>query len=415
VRGALVVPRRDGGLDFAPDGLASWDELGRIEHAGPAQEVPAGTIRPRQILDLRPAGVIFPGFVDLHVHLPQLALRGLRPAPLLDWLHQGVYAAESAFADPPHAAAGVEAFDRALAACGTTSAGVYVTVHEPATRLALERLRARGWVGKVLMDEEAPPALCEPAEIGIGATERLIADFGARAAVTPRFAVGCSMELLIAAGRLADERAAPIMTHLAESESEVAHVRRRFPAVGSYTMVYATAHLLTRRTVLAHAIHLSEHDLRLLSRSGAAIAHCPTSNLALGSGRMPLESLLLHRVRFGLGTDVGAGPSLSMWHVMAAYLTVHADQVRVSPPEALYRATIAGGDILGCDATLEPGAPADLAVFGAPGGTAAGRSGSDLIRAFAESTADDPEPEALLTVQGGEVLHARRGLLPTSA
>jgi guanine deaminase len=415
VRGALIVPRRDGGLDFSPDGLVTWDELGRVEHAGPANAAPAGAVLPRQVLGLGQEAVIVPGLVDLHVHLPQLALRGFQPAPLLDWLHQGVYRAESAFADPNHAAAGVAAFDRAIAACGTTTAAVYVTVHEPATRLALERLRVRGWVGKVLMDEEAPAALCEPAATGIAATERLIADFGARAAVTPRFAVGCSMELMTAAGRLADERGAPIMTHLAESEGEVAQVRRRFPTIGSYTMVYAAAHLLTRRTVLAHAIHLSEHDLRLVARSGAAIAHCPTSNLALGSGRMPLESLLLHRLRFGLGTDVGAGPSLSMWHVMAAYLTVHADSVRVSPPEALYRATIAGADILGWDATLAPGSPADLAVFRPPGGTGGGRSGSDLIRALAESTADDPEPEALLTVKGGEVLHARSGLLPSSA
>ncbi|HWN82166.1 MAG TPA: amidohydrolase family protein, partial [Candidatus Udaeobacter sp.] len=241
---------------------------------------------------------------------------------------------------------------------------------------------------------------------GIGAAERLIADFGVRAVVTPRFAVSCSLELLTAAGRLADERGAPIMTHLAESAGEVAEVRQRFPGVGSYTMVYAAAHLLTRRTVLAHAIHLSEHDLRLVARAGAAVAHCPTANIALRSGRMPLESLLLHRLRFGLGSDVGAGPSLSMWHVMAAYMTVHADWVRVSPAEALYRATIGGGDILGLDATLTPGAPADLAAFRRPSGNL--RTGADIVRALAESTAGDPEPEALITVRGGEILHRSR-------
>jgi guanine deaminase len=347
--------------------------------------------------------VIVPGLVDLHVHLPQHAIRGVNPGPLLQWLDQGVYPAEAAFADPAHAERATQAFDRALVRVGTTAAGVFATVHEHAARLALERLRVRGWVGKVLMDADGHPELIETADAAIGAAERLIADFGVRAAVTPRFAVACTLELLTAAGRLADERGAPIMTHLAESAGEVAEVRRRFPGVGSYTMVYAAAHLLTRRTVLAHAIHLSEHDLRLVARAGAAVAHCPTANLALQSGRMALESLLLHRLRFGLGTDVGAGPSLSMWHVMAAYMTVHADWVRVSPAEALYRATIAGGDILGFDASLSPGAPADLAAFRRPSGTL--RSGAEIIRAFAESTADDPEPEALITVRGGEILH----------
>jgi guanine deaminase len=410
VRGTLIVPRRDGGLDFAPDGLVAWDETGRVEFAGRATDASDVPALPGQILELGPEAVIVPGLVDLHVHLPQLELRGRNAGPLLEWLVNGVYAAESAFADPERAAAGVAEFDRALAACGTTAAAVYVTVHEPAARLALERLRVRGWVGKLLMDSEAPPALCEPAPVGIAAAERLIADFGVRAAITPRFAVGCSMELLTAAGQLANEREAPIMTHLAESPGEVARVRQKFPGKGSYTMVYAAAHLLTRRTVLAHAIHLSEHDLRLVARAGAAVAHCPTANLALGSGRMPLESILLHKLRFGLGSDVGAGPSLSMWHVMAAYLTVHQDTVRVTPAEALYRATIASGDILGLEHDLTPGAPADLAVFRRPPG--AGRSGSELVRALAESTARDPEPEALLTLRGGEVLHAAAELLP---
>ena len=164
--------------------------------------------------------MIVPGFVDLHVHLPQLALRGLSPAPLLQWLEQGVYPAEAAFADPAHAERATQAFDRALVQVGTTAAGVFATVHERAARVALERLRVRGWVGKVLMDADGHPELTETADAAIGAAERLIADFGLRAAVTPRFAVACSLELLTAAGRLADERGAPIMTHLAESEAE---------------------------------------------------------------------------------------------------------------------------------------------------------------------------------------------------
>ncbi len=120
---------------------------------------------------------------------------------------------------------------------------------------------------------------------------------------------------------------------------------------------------------------------------------------------MPLERLLHAGVEFALGTDVGAGPSLSMWHVIAAFLRVHAGAVEVTPAEALYRATLAGARILGFDGRLARGAPADLAAFARPPGASGLRSGPELVRALAESTADEPEPEALLTVRGGEILH----------
>ena len=405
VRGGLLLPRPDRSLDWIPDAIVAWDAAGQVTHAGPAADRAAAGESGAETIELGPNVILVPGFVDLHVHLPQLALRGKNPASLLEWLHRGVFAAEAELADPARAREAALAFDRALAAVGTTAAGVYTTVHEEATRIALATLRARGWVGKVLMDAEAPAALCEPAGQGIAATERLIAEFGSRVAVTPRFAVSATMDLLAAAGRLARNHAAPVMTHLAESAAEVALVRRLFPQHRTYTTVYAAAGLLTPRTVVAHAIHVEDADLALLAERGTVIAHCPTANLALGSGRMPLERVLASGVEFALGTDVGAGPSLSIWHVIAAFLRVHEGAVEVTPAEALYRATLAGGRVLGVDASLAPGAPADLAAFARPVAASGLRSGTELVRALAEATADDPEPEALLTVRGGEILH----------
>jgi guanine deaminase len=414
LRGAVLAPRADDSLEFWPDGAVAFDQNGIIRYSGPASAADsplAGGLREARIRFLDPGApsVILPGFVDVHVHLPQLDLRGRNPAPLLDWLQDQVFAVESTFAASGRAAAGAVAFDEALLACGTTAAGVFVTVHEEATRLALDRLRVRGVIGKVLMDREAPQELCEAAAEGIAATERLLAAAGPRTAVTPRFAVSCSSGLLTAAGELARRRAAPVMTHLAESPEEVAAVRNLFPDHQSYTEVYADHGLLTPRTIVAHTVHLAEEEWRILARAGCGVAHCPTANLALGSGRMPLERLREHRVRYALGTDVGAGPSLSLWHVIDAFLRVHRGQAEVTPAEALYRATVAGSELLGLAGGIEPGRPADLAVFRRPSGIPETASGDALVRVLAARTADEPEPHTLLTICRGEVVHGAAG------
>jgi guanine deaminase len=164
------------------------------------------------LVDFGEPVVVTPGLVDAHVHLSQAAIRGRSPGPLLEWLERVVFPEEACYADPSHAARGVESFERALLGLGTTAAGVYVTVHTEATRVALDRLRVRGPVGKVLMDRNAPPDLLQEASVAIDELGELIDRFGDRAAVVPRFAVSCSDALLAAAGRLAASRAAIVMT-----------------------------------------------------------------------------------------------------------------------------------------------------------------------------------------------------------
>jgi guanine deaminase len=246
--------------------------------------------------------------------------------------------------------------------------------------------------------------------------------------------VSTSPELLAAAGELARRHAAPVMTHLAENEQEVALVRDLFPGDRSYTAVYARAGLLTPLTIVAHAIHLDDEDWRTLARTNTAVAHCPTANQALASGRLPLERLRAQGVRYALATDVGAGPSLSLWHVMDAFLTVHRGHAAVTAAEAFYRATAAGAEILGLAGGIAPGRPADLAVFRrpaaavvteaaakgvakgpAPGPAPGPAEGEALVLALAAATRTVPEPRALLTVLGGKVLHAEPGIDAASA
>jgi guanine deaminase len=345
--------------------------------------------------------VIMPGFVDAHVHLPQFGVRGRNPGPLLDWLDELIFPVERRFGDPEHARAGARAFQAACWRLGSTAAGIYVTPQTEPTRIALEELRLRGAVGKVLMDREGPPELLESADSALGALRELIDTYGQRAAIVPRFAVSCSNRLLAEAGALASETGRTVMTHLAENQAEVERVRELFPDSSSYTSVYAAAGLLGPRTLLAHCIHLSDDDLRLIASRGSVAVHCPTANRALGSGRMPVERLRALGVRYVLGSDVGAGPSLSMWHVIAAYLEVHAAHAAVSPEDAFWRATLGGARALGIGASvgsLDIGKRADLAVFPLP---PTGRDAASVIRALAEVTFETPEPAAISTWMDG--------------
>jgi guanine deaminase len=192
-------------------------------------------------------------------------------------------------------------------------------------------------------------------------------------AVSPRFALACSRELLREAARLAARHHCYVQTHLSENRDEVAAAAEMFPECDHYTDIYDAAGLLGSGTVFGHCLHLSDAEIRQLAKSGAAVAHCPTSNLFLGSGLFPLDRLRAAGLRIGLGSDVGAGPELNMWRVMrAAIETQTARRVFDEPvpplttSQAFHLATRGGAEVLGKQAMvgrLEPGFEADLQVI----------------------------------------------------
>jgi guanine deaminase len=139
-----------------------------------------------------------------------------------------------------------------------------------------------------------------------------------RYAVTPRFAVSCSAEMLRASADLARATGAYWQTHLAEDRAEIAEVARLFPGADDYTDVYARAGGLGPRSIFAHAVHLGDTELARLVESGSHVAHCPASNLFLASGAMPLSTYLAAGLSVGLGSDVAAGPDVSLFGVMRA-------------------------------------------------------------------------------------------------
>lgn len=384
---------------------------GVVEAAGPRPPPEPGAGAAARVADLG-RSLILPAFVDAHVHLPQLDVRGRYGLPLLEWLERWVYPAEAAFADPEHAASVAERFFAALAAAGVGSAGVFSTVHREATDRAFAAAEASGLrvvMGKVLMDRGAPGELLEPVGEAIAASlalaERWEGAAGGRLryAVTPRFAVSCSGELLAAAGRAAAGAGLRVQTHLAEQADEVEAVAAEFPAAGDYLAVYERAGLVKPGSVFAHAIHCTDGAYRRLAAAGAAVACCPTSNAFLGSGAFPLARARATGVTIGVGSDVGAGPRLSPLDVLRHL--AHLD--RLGAEEILYRGTAAGAEALAlADVTgrIEPGMAADLVVLRPPED-----AGGDPLERFVQCVFREPEVDIVATLVDGRVVH---GTLP---
>jgi guanine deaminase len=279
--------------------------------------------------DIRP-WVILPGMVDLHLHLPQLPNAGLGAGlDLLTWLERYIFPLERDF-DQSAAEQLAPAAFRAMAAAGTTTALMYGAVFEPSLDAAFEAAEAHGIravIGKVMMDRlRYDPSLPEAdvLETSLRQSADLIERWHGRDngrlryAVTPRFAVSCSAEMLRESAALAQHTGAYWQTHLAEDRNEIAEVRRLFPEAIDYTDVYDRAGGLGDRTVLAHAIHLSEREVHRLAETRSRLAHCPSSNLFLASGAMRLGRCLEAGLVIGLGSDVSAGPDLSLFGVMRA-------------------------------------------------------------------------------------------------
>ena len=340
-----------------------------------------------------PGRVILPGFIDTHVHSPQLDVIASYGTELLDWLDPHTSPAEMRYADADIARAGAARFLDALLAHGSTSAVVFPTVHKVATEALFEAAAERDMrivSGKILMDRNAPPELCDDVVQAERECTELIERWHGNGrlsyAVTVRFAPTSTPGQLAMAGRLCERHPGVYMqTHLAENRAEVEWVRQLFPEARSYLDVYARNGLLNERSVFAHGIWLDEEDRRALAGAGAQIAHSPSSNLFLGSGLFDWHGDSDAGVAVSLATDVGGGTSLSMLRTMAdAYKVQALRGERLTAWVALHAATRGAakalrlGDEIG---TLEPGALADLCVWDLAVGPVA-RQRHDLARSL---------------------------------
>ena len=353
---------------FYDDGFLAFDD-DRIVAVGEWRNRPKG-----EITELGRSTLLTPGFVDTHLHAPQLEMIGSYGGHLLEWLNRYTFPTEAKFSDGTHARKVATALFEELPRNGTLSALIFSTIHRQATDIFFEEAEARGFraiIGKTLMDRNAPDALLEKPDDAYANSRALIEKWHGRGllrfAVTPRFAPTSTPELLEAAGKLVKEfNGVYVQTHISENLSEVAWVHDLFPDA-EYADVYDRYGLLTERTVLAHGVHLTAEELDLLHRRGSRIAHCPNSNLFLGSGLFPLHRVLRAGVAVGLGSDIGAGTTPSMFNAMAdAYKVQQIQGVSLSPYHLWYLATLGGARALSLDddsGSLETGKSADFVVL----------------------------------------------------
>ena len=355
---------------YYDDGYVAVDS-DRIVGLGPFKDAPRGSAA---LTQLGPHALITPGFVDTHLHAPQLEMIGSYGGHLLEWLNRYTFPTEAKFSDPHYAKIVANAFFDELLRNGTLCALVFSTIHAAATEMFFAEAERRGFraiIGKTMMDRNAPDALLENARDSYEQSRALLTKWHKRGllryAITPRFAPTSTPELLEAAGQLKKEFPdAYVHTHISENKNEVTWVQQLFPEA-EYADVYDRYGLLDERSVLAHGVWLTEEELDLLSRRGSRIAHCPNSNLFLGSGLFRLHHVLESGVVVGLGTDIGAGTTPSMFTAMSdAYKVQQVQSVSLSPFQLWYMATLGGAKALSLDdqtGSLEPGKSADFLVL----------------------------------------------------
>lgn len=372
-------PFRDGlesTMVHEPDAVVVMAD-GRITDFGPSARIlpslPAGTT----VQEVGRDALISAGFIDTHVHFPQTPMIASYGEQLLDWLNKYTFPAELKFADPDYARGVARLFLRENLRNGITTSCVYCTVHPHSVDALFEeaeRLGMRLAAGKVLMDCNAPDGLRDTAQSGYDESAALIAKWHGRGrllyAITPRFAGTSSRGQLAAAGTLWRDHADCLMqTHIAETRDEVAWIRELFPDHAHYLDVYDRHGLCGPRAVFGHGIWLGEDELQRLHDADAAIAHCPTSNLFLGSGLFDLDKTIRadRPIRVGLGTDVGAGTSFSILATLnEAYKVAQLNRQPLSAGHAFYLATRGSARALHLEdriGSIAPGMEADLVVL----------------------------------------------------
>jgi guanine deaminase len=370
-----------GDPDQGADAAVTYEDGGLIVEDGHIAEIgPFIDVQPQ----LRGApvqrvtdGVIVPGFIDCHVHFPQIDMMASPGTHLLHWLSAYAFPAESRFAHEEVAAETARFFLDQLLANGTTSALVFATAHKvSAEALFADALRRnmRLVTGKVLMDVNAPAGISDTAETGYMESRALIREWHGKGrlgyAVTPRFALTSSERQLELAGRLIHEHpGVKLHTHLSENHEELDAVHKLYPDCPDYFAVYEKFGLATPQSVFAHCLHLSPSEWVRLGKAGSGVAFCPTSNLFLGSGLFSLAAAETAGARVGLATDVGAGTSLSLLATMnEAYKVGQLRRHRASAFKLFYLATLGAARALRLDdkiGNLAPGKEADFLILDA--------------------------------------------------
>jgi len=398
--------REEGALRSYADGGLLVRE-GRVVASGNFDDV--RRVDPQAVVVDWRGGVLLPGLVDAHVHYPQLPIIGRLGRTLLDWLDQVALPEEARMADVRYAAESARRFLAALAAHGTTTALVFGAHFAAATASLFEAAGQTGLriiSGLVLSDRFLPAPLLQNVDGAYRDSTELIRRFHRRGrllyAVTPRFALSTSDAMLeMCQTLLREHQELRAQSHVNENSDEIRMVAGQFPWAADYVSVYDRFGLSGPRAVFAHNVHATNGDLERLAAAGTAIAHCPTSNAALGSGIFPLRRHLKAGVRVALGTDVGGGTGPGMLKEgLQAYLMqrVAPDGVMLDAARLLYLSTLAGAEALGLASEVGSfcsGKAADFVYLRPPPGSA-------LEAVLQHAAAPEEALAALFTLGGAE-------------
>lgn len=345
-------------VDYRPDALL-WLKHGRVHKMDDYKSL-VKELTPQQLTKVEDTSqyLMVPGFVDCHTHYPQTEMIGAYGTQLLEWLNTYTFPVESSFEDPLKAAAVAQVFIDQLLKNGTTTALVFCSVHTESVDALFseaQKYKLRIIAGKVMMDRNAPSNLLDTAATSYHQSKQLIQRWHGvdrlQYAVTPRFAPTSTAEQLLAAGRLlAEHEGVYLHTHLSENLDEIEWVKSLFPEAKNYLDVYDRAGLLGKRSVFAHGIHLCDDQCERLATTDSAIAHCPSSNLFIGSGLFSMQRLQAYGIKIGMGTDVGGGTSFNMLQTLAdGYKMQQLNGHNLSPEQSFYLATLGGARALDID------------------------------------------------------------------
>jgi guanine deaminase len=395
---AALAAHDDGGLLVRDGRIAACGDFADVRRADGDADV----------VDWR-GGILLPGFVDTHIHFPQLRIVGSLGRSLLDWLDAVALPEEARMAEIAYATDTARRFVGALAAHGTTTALVFGSHFAAATAALFEAAGATGLrivSGLVVSDRFLPAALHQTVERAYDDSTALIRRFHRRGraiyAVTPRFALSTTEAMLEMCRTLVLEHdGLRVQSHINEHPDEIRKVADAFPWAHDYLAVYERYGLTGPRAVLAHNVHATDSELERLAASATSIAHCPASNAALGSGIFPLRRHLAAGVRVALGTDVGGGTGFGMLKegLQAALMQrVSSDGAILDAARLLYLATLAGAEALGLADEIGsfcPGKAADFVYLRAP-------EASVLEAVLQRSPGAEAALAALFTLGGSE-------------
>ncbi|MCR5808932.1 MAG: amidohydrolase family protein [Clostridiales bacterium] len=318
--------------------------------------------------------IIMPSFCDMHLHAPQYPLLGLGlDMQLLEWLETYTYPTEARFASNEYASRVYYAFAKDLINGGTTRVAAFSSIHKEATMIlmdALERARVIGLVGKVNMDRNCPDYIREDTAKSLEDTEQWIIESRrkyrfVKPAITPRFIPTCSPELLDGLGKLAAKYNIPVQTHLSENSDEINLTRALSKEYAGYWHEYAQHGLFTEGALMAHCVYSDHMERSVMHERNVWAVHCPTANMDLSTGIMPVRRFVYEDINVALGSDVAGGAAIFMPRVIISairaskrnWLATARNERCLNMAEAFYLATSAGAKRLGYGGGFTPGDP----------------------------------------------------------